>query len=546
MKEAKIGDIILPSQKKAFVQIWGESLLDLEEVEPTKNIEQGVWKLEESDKIEVLSEFMMTDINNLFKILSGMSDSMAKAVNDSLDLDNKSMSDRSKIVLKDFNIKNPTIEALVELSNPCLRKISVSETKSDKMILRDELGSPLRDEHGNIAKVDKEKGDIVYSNNLVSIKYFLDDYRSCFLDSSIDINKLYRHLDVITNSISNSNEKYQVDYDVLNKDMYLYIKHNPVDILNLSISKYYDSCQNLYTGTYRDKLVSNVFDVNSIPAFIIFETPIYDRDTGVKVSDRVPLCRAIIRNLEFFNPEENVLFLDRGYPDRCRSIILKMISKYTKMEVTTVEPRIRTYYFMPDIPINFEISDPYMDRLSLNRLFILGKNTKKLNIIDGYNWKLVKTSPDFKLEELTISTVNIPENIKLSNMNLNWLKFFRIKIFNFSPFNTLNTKYLTFEKCIFDFSDLLKLKMDFKSLELISCDVKIDDPSKSFSNLKDLEEIHLIYTIDVDEFIPIVSSLKKLKKLIISGDLLSDKKNVSFFNSLKSKKVECKVIGPII
>jgi len=88
--------------------------------------------------------------------------------------------------------------------------------------------------------------------------------------------------------------------------------------------------------------------------------------------------------------------------------------------------------------------------------------------------------------------------------------------------------------------------MDFKSLELISCDVKIDDPSKSFSNLKDLEEIHLIYTIDVDEFIPIVSSLKKLKKLIISGDLLSDKKNVSFFNSLKSKKVECKVIGPII
>ena len=56
------------------------------------------------------------------------------------------------------------------------------------------------------------------------------------------------------------------------------------DILNMSVSRFYSSCQNLYSGGYRDQVIGNVFDPNSIPAFLLFDSSIHNRK-GEHISD---------------------------------------------------------------------------------------------------------------------------------------------------------------------------------------------------------------------------------------------------------------------
>ena len=63
--------------------------------------------------------------------------------------------------------------------------------------------------------------------------------------------------------------------------------------------------------------------------------------------------------------------------------------------------------------------------------------------------------------------------------------------------------------------------------------------------MKDLDELHLIYTIDGEELIPTVGNMK-LKKLCISGDLLSSSENKSYINNLKKQGVKIEIVGPII
>jgi hypothetical protein len=44
--------------------------------------------------------------------------------------------------------------------------------------------------------------------------------------------------------------EYELDFEIFNRDIYLSISHNPKDILNMSISKFYSSCQHLYSGSH--------------------------------------------------------------------------------------------------------------------------------------------------------------------------------------------------------------------------------------------------------------------------------------------------------
>ena len=73
LNEARLRDVILPTQAKAVAAKWGEKYLDYEEIKPTDAIEQGRWKLDYEDKMQVFSTFMdcdMDEIIELFDILS--------------------------------------------------------------------------------------------------------------------------------------------------------------------------------------------------------------------------------------------------------------------------------------------------------------------------------------------------------------------------------------------------------------------------------------------------------------------------------------------
>jgi hypothetical protein len=549
-EEAKIRDVIYPRQAKAVEDKWGTEFLDLEEIEPTDKIQQGVWELDHDDKMKIFSAFFDTDVEAMYKQFQNLPDTFAKAINDSIQIDLiKSQSsengDRYASILDQFNIQFPSIDAICILSKPIFKKISVGETKATEVIVRDERGVPVKDENNKVIKRVKEKDEVIYSKNLVNINSFISDYNDCFTDHQVDARMFSSgHVSSVINLAAEdaSQGNYEVDYNPFSKNMYLKIRHNPKDILNMSISKFYASCQHLYTGMYRQKVIGNVFDPNTIPAYIIFDTPIMWR--GEKISDSLPLCRMMIRNMESFDPNDPVqTFFDRCYPDRCKDAMDEIIQKYTQMQPYQGGRGGRPYYFTPDLPENLahQIDQPYMDRLNISSERYIGVNTKSITLTPNIDWSKIKISKNAKLKEIIVQSSVLPSGFTDIPMQPDWIKFKYMSLRDLSIFSNLKTDSYAFDKCELKPNVINTLTEGIKKLQIISCDTSQLDLSK----MRDLEELHLIYTIDDQELIPTVRNLN-LTKLCISGDLLSSKENKKFLNTLKQKGVKIEITGPVL
>ena len=546
LNEAKIRDVISPRQMKEFSIAWSEKYLDYEEVTATDKIKQGKWKLEEEDKLKVLGKFFECDMGNVFKIFESLPDKFNEIIKQSINTDilGKDIREKYEIILKDFDIKKPTIDQIVVIYDNIFRKLAITETNATEMIQKDENGRPVRDEGGNMIKVKKEAGEPIFSNNLVNINSFLADYNRCYGDNEVSSNT-FNHRDVsnLRNYASNQENDYKADFEIFNKDMYLSISHNAKDILNMSISKFYASCQHLYNGGYRSQLLGNVFDPNSIPAFLIFETPLFWDDT--KISDFLPLTRMMVRNIESFedsNKEEAKIFFDRAYPDRMKDIFGDMIEKYSENKETSESPGY--YYYTPDIDMDDKMDEPYMDRIRLKKMPYIGVNTKTLYLNRNYDWSKVKIAPNAKIKELIIETTDIPENMLEVDIQLEWVKFKYLKINTLSNFENIKTDAIAFDKCKFNNSvleDISKSNKEIKKLQIVSCDAN----DLNISVFDKLEELHLIYTLDsLDELKTTLENVN-VKKLVLSGDLLSDRESKEFVNSLKNR-MKISIVGPVI
>jgi hypothetical protein len=545
LNEAKIRDIVLPKQAKEIKETWGENYLDYEEVDATANIEQGKWKLSDEDKYKVLSSFFDCNIKRIESDLSNLPDKLNGVISKSIDIDliKETGSSTKYNLFKNFNIKSPSIDQIIYIFDNIFRKLVVSETQSTEMIKRDSNGRPERDSDGNIIKVQKKAGEPVFSSNLVNINSFIGDFNRCYpedrIDSSIfdnrDINQL-RNIGTIE-----ENTSYKLaDMEIFNKDIYLSISHNPKDILNMSISKFYSSCQHFYGGGHRRNILGNIFDPNSIPAFLIFDTPIFlDNE---KISDFLPLSRMIIRNIEGFeDSEEKILFFDRAYPDRMKDVFGEIIQKYTSNKETDKD--VDYYYFSPDIDISDELSSPYMDKLSLKKIPFIGKNLKSLYLNRNIDWSKVKVSPQAKIKEMVVETTDLPQNFKDLKLNPDWIKFKFLKLNNLEPFNSIITESIAFDKCKLSPSILDDLsKRNIKKLQFISCDIPGELDLSKFSNL---EELHLLYSLEsFDEILSI--NLDKIKKMVISGDLIKNKENKLKISELKRSGKKIEIVGPVI
>jgi len=544
IEKAKIKDVILSKQAKHIKKQWGEEWLDLEEVIPTSNIEQGKWKLSEEDKRKVLGIFLMADIDKVYSIFENLPEMFIKVINDSIDIDLfKENVDNWTRLLTDFDISKPTINQIGILTDPIFKKMSVGETMASEIIVRDDAGRPIMGEDNRPKKIAKEIGKVIYSRNLTNINSFVEDYNRCF-DNKVDAS-IFTSGD-ISRLVSNSKhdfggDNYNVDIDIYGRDLYLSIKHNPKDILNMSISRFYSSCQSLYTGGWRERVLSNVFDPNSIPAYFIFESNIYDSD-GDLISEQLPLSRIILRNLETFNIELGQMssvkiFFDRSYPDRMQDIITSMIEKYTSNKNNN-DLSIR-YIFAPDIPTDLSLSEPYMDKLEITRGKYIGVNSTNLYIKSGYDWSRTIISPNANIKTIVIETVSIPENLFKMVLNPDFLKFKSIKINTLEPFKKIKTKSLIFERCkILD--NALVNTNDIENLEFIACE--IDDIK--LSNFGKINELKLLYTIDSDKLISVLEGIS-FKKLVLSSDIIS-KENNNYINALKKKGIKVEIHGPKI
>jgi hypothetical protein len=544
LKESKLKDIILDTQKDIVKDKWGSKYLDYEEVDVTEKINQGKWKLSEEDKIKVLNKYFDCNFQKIYDIFSNLSNDFCKALKDSLKMD-LITDEKYIIIMENFDPKSPTIEQIATLYKPILRKINVSDTTSTEIIKKDENGRPIRDESGNMVKISKKENEIVYSNNLVSINGFISSYINCFESNEIsEVTFMNNDLDSFINIYNlEIEEKYSIDFKIFDKDIYLSISHNPKDILNMSVSKFYSSCMNLHGGCYREKVLINVFDPNSIPAFLVFETPIY-MDSKI-ISEHLPLCRMMLRNIEIIDDDnkETCIYFDRTYPDRMYYIMQEMVEKYSKNEKTNKD--LRTYYLTPDINCEDDLSSPYMDNLELRKSLTIGKNTKYIKLSQLFNWSDFKILPNNKLKTIIIETPIIPNNSKTVNLNLDTIVFKYLHIFDLNYFENLKVKYLGFEKCRLNTKCLREYDNvnDIKTLSLVGCKVDGDFNTKIFNNLNELK---LLYTMEKIEDVYNLIKDTKIKKLIISSDLIRNKKSRPILDEIKKIVKNIKIEGPSI
>jgi len=556
VNEAKIGDVINPEQAKRVKEKWGSKFLDYDEVEPTDKIKQGKWKLTEEDKNKVLSAFFSSgrgkvNISEVQKIFSGLSDKFVEVMNLSLttlasvNASSKGI-ERAKEVLQEFDIKNPSIDEMVAIFEPVFRKLS-NETGKSEMIQKDDSGRPIMGEDNRPIKVAKEIGDPVFEKNLINILSFVQNFNTYYEEDKVDENIFEdSHLANIINLAKDDiNSEYKTSFKIFGRDIYLKISHNPKDILNMSISKFYTSCQHLYTGMYSSKVLGNIFDPNSIPAFLVFDTPIYNGDQ--MISEQLPLSRMIIRNLESFDGKsETKLLFDRAYPDRMKEgnwgdVFGEIVEKYTGMK--SIEDTYgATYLYTPDIEDELELEAPYMDQ---NKGLLVGKyigvNTKKLYLSSTYDWSKVKVAPNAKIKELIIENPDLPQNLLDIDLNLEWVKFKFIDIADLSGFSNIKSDSIAFDKCKITNDSVREFCVgkQIKRLQLTSCD--IDDLDLSGLNV---DELQLLYTVDNS----LQSALgdAKFNKLVVSGDLMANKENKEFLNGLKRSGVKIETTGLVI
>jgi len=545
LNEAKLRDVIFARQAKEVSRIWGEKFLDYEEVTATDKIKQGRWKLSDEDKNRVLGKFFDCNMKSVTDVFDSVNDKFAQVLAESINLD-LIRDEKFKIIATDLNIKNPSIDQIAILFDSIFRKIAVSETMATEIIQKGEDGRPLKDEGGNMIKISKVKGELVFSNNLVNINTFVDDFNRCFPEDKVSANFQEGNIQRLRSVASiDENRDFEVDFKIFDKDMYLSINHNPKDILNMSISKFYASCQHLYSGGYREQVLGNVFDPNSIPAFLTFETPIYWNKE--KISDQLPLSRMMIRNIETFDAqEESKIFFDRAYPDRMKEIFGEMVEKYSEMKQTADENSRITYIFTPDIDTEDKVRDPYMDRLGIKRKPYIGKNTKTLYLNRMHDWSNVKIAPDAKIKELIIETTDIPEDLTKIPLNPDWVKFKYLTINTLSNFDKIKTDSIAFDKCKLDTSvldEMNKANPNIKKLQILSCDLTGE---LGFSQFEKLEELHIVYTLDTIEELKDLTENLKIKKLVLSGDLVRDKEAKAQINQVRQRGIKVEIVGPVI
>jgi hypothetical protein len=218
----------------------------------------------------------------------------------------------------------------------------------------------------------------IFSKNKSSFATFLKVSKKIFPELAEDI---VRYEDVVADYTRNSKWDYIMDgiindrvfvglrqpivnyLDNVKKlqtaKLYLYISDKPDDKLRMSISRYYDSCQNLYSGgdegtTHNKKLLSNVFDVNSKVAYLIYDAPFTDNRGNEHPFTSV--ARTIIR----VNEGGGIMF-DRVYPGKMENEFYQIIEDATGLKNEGKDGDIYHYSEITGLPT------PYMDKYNLVR-----------------------------------------------------------------------------------------------------------------------------------------------------------------------------------
>lgn len=221
---------------------------------------------------------------------------------------------------------------------------------------------------------------VKWSNNKTGLSSFLTTIKRVFPETFgyLNVDEIIRdkHFVGLREPIIN----YQQNVKKIGQyPLYLYITDKPDDKLRMSVSQFYDSCQNIYTGNevgteWNRKLLSNVFDKNSKVAYLIYDKPY--KDTKGNEHPFTSIARCILR----VNKDGGVMF-DKVYPTNLEDIFYSIITESTGIENVGKENDTYDYENVDGLPA------PYMDKYKLKTKG--GSNEAKLNaLLSGLNVKL--------------------------------------------------------------------------------------------------------------------------------------------------------------
>lgn len=549
-----------PKQIERVKSTWGERFLDYKEIEPNDDIKaiQGTWKLTPEQKYKMLDLFFITDVRKAEATFENLPTEFKRAVSDALNhsineiglsYDNK----MEELMADGIDFDNIGLEEISEFTENVMPRIDVKTTVSDRRMVKDENRVPVKDEEGNLQFAQKEVGEFAYYSGLYNLNSFAADYDDCMRklgreDQVVNRNFSSNEISAIKNIMSTTVKGgHNADLKVFHKDAYVSIEHNPQDILNISVSKFYASCQELYGGSHVRSLLANVFDPASVPAFVYLDSPVY-RD-GEVIADKLPLARFMIRSIlvpeDFDNPEQKSkkLFFDRVYPQRMsqgeNSGVYKLVEDVARIrrsfDSTDEEVRNATYVFAPDISSSDSLSEPYQDTLTtVETKRTIGLNCRYLNITANSDWSDVIVRKNNQIEQMVINTPKVPANLFDLEYNLKNLKIVNIDIKEMPYLAKFGTGDITFEDCRTNGEDLRKglQNVALKSLTLNRCQI-------AGLNLDGLDVDELVLKTSVDSYeqkLEDVIGNSRIKRLTVSDDLTQDPENVEFLKAAVARK----------
>jgi len=245
------------------------------------------------------------------------------------------------------------------------------------------LGNP-EDRKAWDYSIDTSK--IKWSNNKTGISSFLTTIKRVFPQTFgyLDVNKIItdKHFVGLREPIVN----YQQNVKKIGEyPLYLYITDKPDDKLRMSVSQFYDSCQNIYTGgeqgtQWNKKLLSNVFDKNSKVAYLIYNKPY--KDTKGNEHPFTSIARCILR----VNKDGGVMF-DKVYPNSLEKVFHTIITESTGIEDVGKDGDSYDYENVDGLPA------PYMDKYSLRTSG--GSNKEKINAL--MNGLVIRNSNNIRM-----------------------------------------------------------------------------------------------------------------------------------------------------
>lgn len=558
LAEAKVGELVSKRQAEVIKQRWGKKYLDYEQVEPEpeiKNIE-GNWKLTPEQKYQVLDLFFKTDVRKAEQTFENLPTEFVRQVSAGLNHVVETEVGReveliAELMKDGIDFGNIGIEEIAALTNNVLPRIDVKTTISNKRMVRDEDGIPIKGEDGQFQYEDKEVGEFGYYSGVYNLNSFAKDYDECMKklgreDQVVDRNFSSEQIGAIKSMLAIDARGHQADIKVFQKDAYVSILHDPQDILNISVSKFYASCQEFYGGSHVRSLLANVFDPNSVPAFIYLDSPVYDKE-GELIAEKLPLARFFIRKIDmpkdFLDPSapSTKLFFDRVYPQRMSegensgiySLVEKVAGIKRYLDSTDEDATKAVYVFAPDISSDDSLDSPYQDTIrNVDYKRTIGMNCKFLNITANSDWSNVFVRKNNRIETMVISSPSVPANLFDLNYNLEKLTFVNIDITEMPDLSKFGTGDITLKDCRTSMDDLNEgLKdVELKRLRLINCDVA----GMSFAGMS-MDELALESDTDGRTLADVIADAR-INKLTVSDHLLMDPQNAEFLKSAVASK----------